>query len=100
MTEGQSPYFDEMETMSAEARQKYQAENLYQTIGYAYRNSPLAKSVLDKAGVRPFQIRTAKDLELLPVTRKNELIEAQKANPPFGGLLMIPQKEIERIFKS
>jgi phenylacetate-CoA ligase len=93
-------YYDDLEVMSAEARQKYQEDNLYQTIGQAYRNSVLARSILDKANVRPYQIRTVKDLEMLPVTRKNELIEAQKANPPFGGLLMSPQNEIERIFIS
>jgi phenylacetate-CoA ligase len=93
-------YFDELETLSEDAREKYQNENLYQTIGYAYRNSAFAKNLLDKAGVRPFSIRTSKDLELLPVTRKNDLIEIQKADPPFGGLLAIPAEEIERIFIS
>ncbi len=73
---------------------------LYQTIGYAYRNSPFARNLLDKAGVRPFSIRTVKDLELLPITRKNDLIEAQKANPPFGGLLAVPPEDVERIFIS
>src|SRR5512136_1895335 len=93
-------YFDELETMTPEARQKYQDDNLYQTIGRAYRNSPFARSVLDKAGVRPFSIRTVRDLELLPVSRKNDLIEAQKANPPFGGLLSMPAADIERVFIS
>ena len=93
-------YFDDMETMTPEAREKYQSDNLYQTVGYAYRNSPFARNVLDKAGVRPFSIRTMKDLELIPITRKNDLIEAQKASPPFGGLLAVPPAEIERIFIS
>jgi phenylacetate-CoA ligase len=93
-------YFDEMETLSDEAREKYQNENLYYTLGYAYRNSTFAKNLLDKAGVRPFNIRTARDLESLPITRKNDLIELQKANPPFGGLLAVPVEEIERIFIS
>ncbi len=93
-------FFDEMETMSPEAREKYQSESLYQTIGYAYRNSPFTHNVLDKAGVRPDSIRTVKDLELIPITRKNELIEAQKASPPFGGLLTVPLSEVERIFIS
>jgi phenylacetate-CoA ligase len=93
-------YFDESETMTPEAREKYQNENLYQTAGYAYRNSPFARNILDKAGIRPFSIRTAKDLELLPITRKNDLIEAQKANPPFGGLLAVPLEDVERIFIS
>jgi phenylacetate-CoA ligase len=93
-------YFDELETLSEDAREKYQNDNLYQTIGYAYRNSSFARDLLDKAGVRPFSIRTPKDLELLPITRKNDLIEMQKANPPFGGLLAVPVEEIERVFIS
>jgi phenylacetate-CoA ligase len=96
----QGRFFDELESMSTEAREKYQSENLYQTVGYAYRNSAFARDLLDKAGVRPFSIRTVQDLQLLPVTRKNEIIEIQKANPPFGGLLAIPQEEVERVFIS
>jgi phenylacetate-CoA ligase len=95
-----SPYFDETETMTPAARDKLQQENLYQTVGYAYRNSPFVRNLLDKAGVRPFAIRTIKDLELLPVTRKNDLIEAQKNSPPFGGLLAVPAVDVERIFIS
>jgi phenylacetate-CoA ligase len=94
------PFFDETETMTPEAREKSQQENLYQTVGYAYRNSPFARDLLDKAGVRPFSIRTVKDLELLPITRKNDLIESQKNNPPFGGLLAVPVEDVERIFIS
>jgi phenylacetate-CoA ligase len=93
-------YFDEMETLSDEAREKYLNESLHQIIGHAYRNSTFAKNLLDKAGVSPSAILTAKDLELLPITRKNDLIEMQKVNPPFGGLLTVPAEEIERIFIS
>ena len=93
-------YFDETETMTPEAREKLQNENLYQTIGYAYRNAPFTRNLLDKAGVRPFSIRSAKDLELIPITRKNDLIEAQRASPPFGGLLAVPVENVERVFIS
>jgi phenylacetate-CoA ligase len=96
----QGDYFDETETMTPDARRQKLEENLYVTIGYAYRNSLFTKNTLDKAGVRPFQIRTVKDLELIPITRKNDIIEAQKTNPPFGGLLAIPLQEVERIFIS
>ena len=96
----QAQFFDETETITQEAREKIQNENLYQTIGYAYRNSPFARSLLDKVGVRPFSIRAAKDLEMLPITRKNDLIEAQKASPPFGGLLAVPAENVERVFIS
>jgi phenylacetate-CoA ligase len=93
-------YFDANETMTPDERRKHLEDNLYQTVGHAYRNSPFTKNILDQAGVRPFQIRTAKDLELVPITRKNDIIEAQKANPPFGGLLAVPPEEVERIFIS
>jgi phenylacetate-CoA ligase len=96
----QGRFYDELETMSPEAREKYQNENLYQTVGYAYRNSPFTRDLLDKAGVRPFSLRGVKDLELLPVTRKNDLIEKQKASPPYGGLLAIQPEDVERVFIS
>jgi phenylacetate-CoA ligase len=93
-------YFDETETRTREEREKYQNENLYQTVGFAYRNSSFARKILDKSGIRPFSIHGVKDLELLPITRKNELIEAQKEDPPFGGLLSVPIEEVERVFIS
>lgn len=93
-------YFDETETRTREEREKYQNENLYQTVGFAYRNSSFVRKILDKSGIRPFSIHSVKDLELLPITRKNELIEAQKEDPPFGGLLSVPIEEVERVFIS
>ena len=93
-------FFDELETMSAEERNKYQSEKLSKTITNAYRYSPAAKELLDKAGVSPEQIRTAKDLEKLPITRKTDLIELQKANPPYGGFLTIPIEDVDRVFLS
>ncbi len=93
-------FFDELETMSAEEREKYQNEKLSETIGHAYRHAPAAKEILDKAGVSPTEFRTVKDLEKLPVTRKTDLIELQKKHPPYGGFLNIPAEEVERIFLS
>jgi phenylacetate-CoA ligase len=93
-------YFDETETRTREEREKFQNESLYQTAGFAYRNSSFARKILDKSGVQSFSIRSVKDLELLPITRKNELIEAQKENLPFGGLLSVPVEEVERVFIS
>jgi len=93
-------YFDRLEVMTAEERQRYQNSALAQTIENAYKNAPAVKELLDRAGVKPLQIRTVKDLEKLPVTRKTDLIEMQKANPPYGGLLAIPPQDVERVFLS
>ncbi|MFC1974400.1 phenylacetate--CoA ligase family protein [Chloroflexota bacterium] len=58
------------------------------------------RAIFDKAGVSSAQIRTVKDLERLPITRKTDLIELQKANPPYGGFLAIPPEDIDRVFIS
>ena len=96
----QDKYFDRLEIMTPNAREKYQNDKLAETVKNAYKNAPAVKELLDKAGVKPSEINTVKDLEKLPVTRKTDLIEMQKASPPYGGLLAIPLEDVERIFLS
>jgi len=93
-------YFDELEIMLPEKREEYLNHRLSETVEHAYRHAPAARTILDKAGVTPSQIRTIKDLEKLPITRKTDLIELQKSNPPYGGFLAIPPEDIERVFIS
>jgi len=96
----QDEFFDELEVMSAEVREKYLNQRLAQTVDHAYRHAPVVREVFDKAGVSPAQIRTIKDLEKLPIIRKTDLIERQKANPPYGGFLAIPPEDVDRVFIS
>jgi len=99
-TDGQDEFFDELEVMSAEAREKYSAQRLAETIDYAYHHAPSTKAILDKAGVSPSQIRTIKDLEKLPIIRKADLIGMQRTRPPYGGFLSVPPEDVDRIFIS
>jgi len=96
----QDEFFDELEIMPADTREKYLNQRLAQTVAHAYRHAPAVKEIFDKAGVSPAQIRTIKDLERLPIIRKTDLIELQKAHPPYGGFLAIPLEDIDRIFIS
>ena len=100
MSDKHDEFFDELEIMSAEARKKYQNEKLSQTVTHAYHNAPAARELLDKTGVSPAQIRTAKDLERLPIIRKTNLIELQRENPPYGGFLAVPPEDVDRVFIS
>ncbi len=93
-------FFDGLETMSPKTRAPYQDRELVKTITHAYHYAPAVKKLFDKAGVTPEQIRTVKDLEKLPVTRKTDLLEMQKADPPYGGVVTIPFEDIERVFIS
>jgi len=88
------------EVMSAEERERYDNENIRRLIPFAYENAPAVKDRLDKVGVKPSQIRTTKDLELIPFITRDEIIKLQAANPPFGGLLTMPVKDLYRILFS
>jgi phenylacetate-CoA ligase len=52
------------------------------------------------AEVDPRAVTSRAALAKLPVTRKSELLERQKAAPPFGGLNATPPGHLARIFMS
>jgi len=93
-------FFDELETMSPEDRREYLDRKLSAKVAYAYRHAPAVKKLLDNAGVKPVDIRTVKDLQKLPVTRKTDLLEMQKADLPYGGVISMPVADVERVFIS
>jgi len=84
-------YYDAKETMSVEERELYLNKRLRDTVAYAYQNAPAFKEKMDRASVTPDQINTVKDLEKIPITRKDTFTEHQKANPPLGGYLAVPR---------
>ena len=88
------------EIMSAEEREQRYNEKIRRLVQFAYENAPAVKDRLDRAGVKPSQIRTTKDLELIPFITRDEMIELQASNPPFGGLLAMPVKDLYRILFS
>ncbi len=93
-------FFDELETMSAAAREKHLNRKLAEHIRHTYKHSPAVKNLFDRAGVKPEEIRTVTDMERLPVTRKTDLVEMQKENLPYGGVAAIPLEDVERVFIS
>jgi phenylacetate-CoA ligase len=52
------------------------------------------------AAVRPEDIVDRQTLAELPLTRKSELIELQRRDPPFGGLVAAPVPSLRRVFMS
>ncbi|MCL5038813.1 MAG: AMP-binding protein [Firmicutes bacterium] len=71
--------------------------------GFIQRTSaraPAVREILERAGARPEEIRNRTALARLPVTRKTDLIDRQRAAPPFGGFLGVAQEELQRIFMS
>lgn len=52
------------------------------------------------AHIRPEEIGSRQALARLPLTRKSELIELQRRNPPFGGFTTVPIGAVARVFAS
>ncbi len=77
-----------------------QADKLCHIVQHAYANAPAVKSILDAAGVSPADVQTLADLEKIPVTSKDRLVELQAADPPFGGFLAAPLDTLQHIFFS
>jgi phenylacetate-CoA ligase len=93
-------YFDESETVPVRERHAALEKKLRFAVSHAYRFAPAARALMDKAGVKPSDIRSYKDLEKIPIIRKNDVIELQKLHHPYGGLLTILPGEVERVFIS
>ena len=89
-----------LETMPSRKRAEYLNRRLRGIIQYAYRHSPAIRAKLNSAGLTPKDIQTIKDLQKLPITKKTDLIDLQKKDPPFGGFLGIPMSELRRIYVS
>jgi phenylacetate-CoA ligase len=87
----------EEEKFSLDERQNYQEKFLREIVGTAYAAGTPLKAALDKAGAKPDDIRTVADLAKLPIIKKKDLSEAQKANPPFGGFLTVPMSDLLRV---
>ena len=90
----------EEEKFSLDERQEYQEKFLREIIGVAYTAGTPLKAALDQAGVKPGDILTIADLANLPIIKKKDLSEAQKANPPFGGFLTVPMSDLLRVHQS
>ena len=77
-------HFDTLETRDPEVRERALLAALPRQIAHAKANAPAFARIL--AEVDPAAVTTRAALAQLPVTRKSELAELQKASRPFGGL--------------
>ncbi|MBM4346934.1 MAG: hypothetical protein FJ107_02250, partial [Deltaproteobacteria bacterium] len=90
----------DLETMSRERREAYQREKLSEILSHGYRHSKAIHSGFEKAGLKPEEVRDLKDLERLPITKKADLVTAQKEALPFGGFEVVSEARVRRIYVS
>jgi phenylacetate-CoA ligase len=91
-------HYDSLETRSPEAREAQLLAALPKQIALAKRRAPGFKRILKGFDAKQIDSRSA--LARLPVTRKSDLGELQKALPPLGGLNATPLEKLNKLFVS
>ncbi len=91
-------HFDTLETRDPALREREQLAQLRRQLAHAKAGAPAFAKAL--AGVDPAAIDSRAALATLPVTRKSDLLELQKAARPFGGLAATRWGVARRVFQS
>ncbi len=91
--------FDKKESWGKRKRKSQQDKTLAEMVKLGYEKSALLKNMLDDAGINPTDIKSREDLECLPVTSREKLVEIEQQNTPYAGLEN-PDIHIDRIFTS
>lgn len=91
-------HYDALETRSPDEREAQLLAALPKQIALAKRRAPGFRRILK--GIDPKTIDSRAALAKLPVTRKSDLGELQKALPPLGGLNATPIAKLEKLYVS
>ena len=94
----QGRFYDALETRSPEEREAALMAELPRVVAAAKEHAPAYRRLLAK--VRPEDVTDRRALVDLPLTRKSDLIEMQRRDPPIGGLNAAPIGSVARVFSS
>jgi phenylacetate-coenzyme A ligase PaaK-like adenylate-forming protein len=93
-----SEYYDSLETRDPAEREQALLAALPAQIAHAKKNAPGFSRIL--ADIDPQAVTSRAALARLPLTRKSDLAELQKREPPLGGLNATPLNKLAKIFVS
>jgi phenylacetate-CoA ligase len=93
-----SDLFDQREARDPARREAALMSLLPSVIAAAKEHCPAYHRLF--AEVQPGDIVDRAALARLPLTRKSELIELQRRDPPFGGFAAVPISALRRVFVS
>ena len=91
--------FDKKESWSNKKRKEAQDGLLASMVKLGYKKSATIKKIFDKYKINPRKIISREDLEILPVTSREKLVEMEMQKPPYAGLEN-PDIQVDRIFTS
>jgi phenylacetate-CoA ligase len=84
-----------LETLPRAKLEQLKLLKFKRAVSHVYANSPFYRIKLDRAKIKPDDIKTLSDIQKIPRTDKNELREAQQTDPfPYGTLLSVPIDDV------
>ncbi len=78
------------ETLPRADLEKLQVAKMKRQLAWAWERSPFHRRRWEKKKFNPEKFRTMADLTRIPVMTRDEWMDAQAADPPFGDLLAAP----------
>ncbi|WP_371323602.1 AMP-binding protein [Dechloromonas sp. ZY10] len=91
-------FYDPLETRDPAEREGDLMDRLARQVAHAKESTHYYFQSL--AGINPYDCTSRAALASLPLTRKRDLIELQKKQPPFGGLNALARNRAKRVFAS
>ena len=79
------------ETLSREELRSLQHRKLKRLCEWAYERSPFHRRRWEKAAFHPNQLRTVADIQRIPFMTREDWMDAQAEEPPFGTLPTVPR---------
>lgn len=79
-------FLDDLETIPRTEREAYQGRRLAEMVRLGHERSSRVRKIFAEQGITPADIRTINDLAKLPVINREQLVEIEAAEPPYGGL--------------
>jgi phenylacetate-CoA ligase len=94
-----SHFFDDAETRSPAERENEYSRKLSHMISIGYEHSERVRDTFDTLGLKPADVCSVTDLEKLPVISREQVIDFELQNLPYGGFCRT-DAAIDRIFTS
>ena len=84
------------ETGGREALEALQLAKLQDLVAWTYESAPWQAAKLREAGVGPQDVRSLDDVRRIPFLTREEWMESQIGEPPFGAVLAQPREKAIR----
>jgi len=85
---------EEIETLPRKELEERQLEDLKEIVQFAYDHAPYYKKSFDKAGIKPSDIKTLKDIEKFPFINKKTQRDAQGVGSFLGELAAVKEEDV------